>query len=139
MFIRNGSKFFNLDRAVTGEAVESRGGERVRLFNERNDVLGIVDPADLIERETVLIAGPVSVVFIDDDGTVTWASVIAWRLAPHSSTGEPVFAESPPRGHMFMVTKDNAVIGLGGRMFKNLEAAVKAIQAAASLATLEVQ
>jgi hypothetical protein len=138
MFVLDRNIYFNTDHAVTGKIVESRGMRAVSLRDARDNEITVVRE-EALNPPAVLIAGPVTVVFIDDDGTVTWASVIAWRLAPHCSTGSPVFAESPPRGHMFMVTKDNAVIGLGGRIFKSIEAATKAIQTAASLATLEVQ
>ena len=52
---------------------------------------------------------------------------------------DAVRIELPSECHTVMVTKDGALLGLGGKMFKSIDAAVKTIQAAASLASVEIQ
>jgi hypothetical protein len=145
MFVRQGNKLVNVASATTIDIgpLGTRGKRQLTLRDAKGNVLAETNddilPALENPDHSVIIAGPVTVVVIDDAGTVTWASVIAWRLAPHSSTGDPIFAVSRPEGHMFMVTKDGALLGLGGKMFKSIDAAVKTIQAAASLASVEIQ
>ena len=146
MFVRQGDKLINVGAAASIDIgpVNTRGKRPLTLRDARGDVLAVTNddvlPAiENTEREAILIAGPVNAAFVDDDGSVSWAVIIGWRVHADSSIGSPVFAESPPHGHMFMMVQGGGLIGLGGKMFKNLAEATKAIQAAASLATLEVQ
>jgi hypothetical protein len=113
-WIKNGDKFFNIALARTGEAVKGQGGERVRLINERGDVVGIVDPADLVECETV-IAGPLAAVFVDRAGEVQWRPVVAWRVSRNSA--EPVLAGSRPPGVMFIEFANGELLGNGQRYY----------------------
>jgi hypothetical protein len=124
-WIKNGDKYLNLAHARTGEVVKGQGGERVRLLNERSEAIGIVNPDDLAERETVL-AGPLAAAFIDSAGKVEWRPVVAWRVARHGA--EPIVQGSRPPGVMFIEFASRELLGNGQR-HANLKEAIKAVAA----------
>ena len=137
MFIRINNKLINPALVASGEIGQPtpRGYRPVTLHDREGKPLATIPDSELDRFEVeIVIAGPVPAIFIADDGAVTAAAIVAWRLR-HGAEAEPIFLGPQPRGHMFMHMQGGALLGVGqfAELFKDLKAAVAAVCLAAEL------
>jgi hypothetical protein len=135
MFIRVNNKLVNPAAIATGEIgpVNVRGIRPITFHDRDGKPVATARDVDLdlFETETI-IAGPVPAIFIADDGTVTAAPIVAWRIG--RSGAEPIFYGDRPHGHMFMSMQGNALLGVGRfpELYPSLKAACAAVAAASA-------
>ena len=122
--------FINVDGAKTGKVIDSRGGKRVELRDERGNPVAVI-PEDALAPPDITIAGPLAACFIEPSGEVQWRAIVAWRVGRNGEAEPVIGGGTRPAGEMFVEFASSELLGMG-RRFAGVKEAVKAVRDAAA-------